>query len=183
MGLAAALALSGQGLKVVMQPLQVKPDSGHSSQASQSNDLGHSSHALAPPAGPDLRAYALNAASVRLLSTLRVWDALPEDARTAVHDMHIEGDVPGAALDFSAWSQGLAELAWIVDAAELEQALRMAARFAPHLCVLVPGQAEPTAALQVLAEGKASAARDASWRRCRTPFWQGLMRPVHPRSN
>ncbi len=132
-GLAASLALSRQGLRVAL--------------------LGGP-----PPAtgGPDLRAYALNAASVALLTQLKVWDALPADARTAVHDMHIEGDAPGAALDFSAWAQGLAELAWIVDAAELESALRAAVRFAPHIVEI---DAEAPATLQVLAEGRDSPAR------------------------
>ena len=131
-GLAAALALARQGLSVAL--------------------LG----AAAAPT-EDIRAYALNAASVQLLSALKVWDALPADARTPVHDMHIEGDAPGAALDFSAWSQGLAELAWIVDAAELERALRTAATFAPHLQFV---STEVPATLQVLAEGKDSAARE-----------------------
>ena len=132
-GLAAALALSRQGRSVA---------------------LLHS----APPAVDDVRAYALNAASVRLLATLKVWDAIPADARTAVHDMHVAGDAAGAALDFSAWTQGVSELAWIVDAAELERALRTAARFAPHLQEVA---APVPAALTVLAEGKDSVTRDA----------------------
>jgi 2-polyprenyl-6-methoxyphenol hydroxylase-like FAD-dependent oxidoreductase len=131
-GLATALALSRQGLSVAL--------------------LG----SLAEPTAPDVRAYALNAASVKLLQTLKVWDALPADARTAVQDMHIEGDAPGAVLDFSAWQQSLGELAWIVDAAELERALRAAVRFAPHVHAV---QHEVPAALQVLAEGKDSATR------------------------
>lgn len=132
-GLATALALARQGLQVA---LLSEPAGG-----------GH---------GPDVRAYALNAASVDLLRLLKVWDALVPDARTPVHDMHIEGDAAGATLDFSAWSQGLAELAWIVDAAELERALNVAADFAPHLqrvAVAVP------ASLVVLAEGKDSLTR------------------------
>jgi len=133
-GLATALALSRQGLRVAL--------------------LG----SLAEPAAPDIRAYALNAASVQLLVSLKAWDAIPPDARTAVHEMHVEGDVPGAAIDFSAWQQALGELAWIVDAAELERALRSAVRFAPHV---TPVDAEVPAALQVLAEGRDSAARDA----------------------
>ena len=130
-GLAAALALAQQGLHVAL--------------------LGD-----APRSGEDVRAYALNAASVQLLKTLKVWDAMAEDARTAVHEMHVEGDAAGAALDISAWSQALPALAWIVDAAELEQALRTAARFAPRLDVVA---SDCTAALQVLAEGRDSAAR------------------------
>ena len=109
------------------------------------------------PATADIRAYALNAASVRLLQTLRAWDAIPLDARTAVHDMHVEGDVPGAALDFSAWSQGLDALAWIVDAAELDRALHAAVGYAQHVAEV---DAPVAAALQVLAEGKASATRE-----------------------
>jgi len=131
-GLAAALALSRQGLRVAL--------------------LG----ADAPPAGEDVRAYALNRGSVALLAALKVWDAIPADARTPVFDMHVEGDVAGAELDFSAWSQAVAELAWIVDAAELERALRAAVRFSPHLSEV---RHEVPAALQVLAEGKDSATR------------------------
>lgn len=132
-GLAAALALSRQGLSVAL--------------------LGPATAAQSQ----DLRAYALNAASVQLLQTLKVWDAIPQDARTVVHDMHIEGDAPGAALDFSAWNQGVSELAWIVDAAELERALAAAASFAPHLSRVTQ---EVPATLQVLAEGKHSASRE-----------------------
>jgi 2-polyprenyl-6-methoxyphenol hydroxylase-like FAD-dependent oxidoreductase len=136
-GLTAALALARQGMQVVL----VEP-------------------APAATPGPDLRAYALNATSVALLEQLRVWPALPEDARTRVHDMHIEGDAPGAALDFSAWSQGAAELAWIVDAAELDRALRAAVGFAPHIATITEAQATAVAApLQVLADGKDSPER------------------------
>jgi hypothetical protein len=79
--------------------------------------------AAARPAREDVRTYALSATSVQLLTTLKVWDALPADARTAVYDMHIEGDRPGAALHFSAWDQGVETLTWIVDAAALNEAL------------------------------------------------------------
>jgi 2-polyprenyl-6-methoxyphenol hydroxylase-like FAD-dependent oxidoreductase len=132
-GLAAALALSRQGLRVAL--------------------LGPATAATSE----DLRAYALNAASIQLLRQLKVWDALPADARTPVHDMHIEGDARGSALDFSAWNQGVSELAWIVDAGELERALAAAAAFAPHLDRV---DTEVPATLQVLAEGKHSPTRD-----------------------
>jgi 2-polyprenyl-6-methoxyphenol hydroxylase-like FAD-dependent oxidoreductase len=133
-GLTAALALARQGTPVAL----LAPESA------------------APR--DDVRAYALNAASVQLLASMKVWDALPADARTPVHDMRIEGDVPGAALDFSAWAQGAGELAFIADAAALEQALHAAVRFAPHVSV-VPG--DVPAALQVLADGRDSPARRA----------------------
>jgi 2-polyprenyl-6-methoxyphenol hydroxylase-like FAD-dependent oxidoreductase len=133
-GLAAALALSRQGLSVAL--------------------LG----SLAEPVQADVRSYALSPSSVALLASLKVWDALPADARTPVHDMHVEGDALGAAIDFSAWQQSVGELAWIVDAAALETALRSAVRFAPHVSVV---NTPVPAALQVLAEGKDSAQRSA----------------------
>jgi ubiquinone biosynthesis UbiH/UbiF/VisC/COQ6 family hydroxylase len=140
-GLSLALALARQGLRV-----------GVVAEA-----------AVAAAAGStDVRAYALNAASRRLLQDLRVWDALPTDAVTPVDEMQIEGDAAAGRLDFSAWQQGTEALAWIVDAAELEAALRTAARFSPHLACLVEGEGEATGApLTVLAEGKASAGRAA----------------------
>ncbi|MCU0969095.1 MAG: FAD-dependent monooxygenase [Rubrivivax sp.] len=128
--LSAALALARQGLSVALQ-------------------------AREPTAAADVRTYALNTGAVRLLSSLKVWDALPADARTPVYDMQVEGDA-GAALHFSAWQQHAEQLAFIVDAAELESALRAAVRFAPHLTRVD----EPVdAPLQVLADGKASASR------------------------
>jgi ubiquinone biosynthesis UbiH/UbiF/VisC/COQ6 family hydroxylase len=149
-GLSLALALARQGLRV-----------GVVGAASASADAPQPA-----PAAPDLRAYALNAASRQLLADLKVWDALPADAVTPVDDMHIEGDAPGGAIDFSAWQQGCEALAWIVDAAELEAALRTAARFAPHLAWISDRQADGSvdatgAALTVLAEGKESASRAA----------------------
>jgi 2-polyprenyl-6-methoxyphenol hydroxylase-like FAD-dependent oxidoreductase len=106
----------------------------------------------------DVRAYALNAASVELLRGLKVWDALPPHAATAVYDMHIEGDAPGGLLEFSAWQARFSELAWITDAAVLEQSLASAVRFAPHI-TLTTSPVEAT--LTALCEGKASASREA----------------------
>ena len=136
-GRSLALSLARQGLRVALQ-------------------------ADAPRAGqgPDVRTYALNPASVALLESLRVWDALPADAATAVHDMHVEGDSPGAALEFSAWQQHVRELAWIVDAAALEQELVNAVRFAPHVSELSP-QVAVDAELLAVCEGRASASTDA----------------------
>jgi ubiquinone biosynthesis UbiH/UbiF/VisC/COQ6 family hydroxylase len=134
-GKSLALALARAGLQVALRPDPVRAD-----------------------AGPDVRAYALNAASVALLQSLKVWDALPAHAATAVHDMHIEGDAPGAALDFSAWEQRVGELAWIVDAALLERELESAVKFAPHISLTTQ---EVRAPLSALCEGKASATREA----------------------
>ncbi len=88
-----------------------------------------------PPAGPDVRTYALGARSVELLDQLKVWDALRAarpNAATRVTAMQVAGD-HGGALEFSAWQQHVQELAWIVDAAALERELAVALRFSPHV--------------------------------------------------
>jgi 2-polyprenyl-6-methoxyphenol hydroxylase-like FAD-dependent oxidoreductase len=136
-GSSLALALSRQGLSVALQD---------------------TAPAVAAAAPPDVRAYALNAASVELLRELKVWDALPDDARCAVHDMRVEGDDGGSVLEFSAWSQGVEALAWIVDAVELQVALASALSFAPHVQRVAEGPVD--AALLALAEGKSSATRE-----------------------
>jgi len=136
-GSCLALALSRQGLSVALQ----EP-------------------ASTAPARDDVRAYALNAGSVALLRELKVWDALPADSCTPVYDMHIEGDAAGSALDFSAWSQGVEALAWIVDTAELERALASAISFAPHVKRVPQTDVPVDAALLALAEGKTSATRE-----------------------
>lgn len=121
----------------------------------------------APPAGgDDIRAYALNAASVALLTELKVWDALPAHAATPVLDMNIRGDGRSSAIDFSAWQQHTRALAWITDAAVLEHELAAAVRFSPHVTVLDTGPSnevvpDPGIALTALCEGKRSRARDA----------------------
>ncbi|MDN3920993.1 FAD-dependent monooxygenase [Roseateles violae] len=133
-GRALALALGAQGLRVAL--------------------LGSEQPTAAQR--EDVRTYALNAASVALLRELKVWDSLPPDARTPVHDMAVAGDEAGSLLEFSAWQQGVAELAFIVDAAELEQQLAVALRFAPHVHrVDAPVPAE----LVALCEGRDSQAR------------------------
>lgn len=135
-GRSLALALARAGLRVALQ-------------------------AEAPRAGgDDVRAYALNAASVELLRGLKVWDALPAGAATAVLDMHVQGDAHASAIDFSAWQQRVSALAWITDAAVLERELASAVRFAPHITVVATG-APVRAALTALCDGKASASREA----------------------
>ena len=47
--------------------------------------------------------------------------------------MWVAGDAPGARLDFSAWQQGVSELAFIVDAGALDEQLAAALRFAPRV--------------------------------------------------
>jgi 2-polyprenyl-6-methoxyphenol hydroxylase-like FAD-dependent oxidoreductase len=109
-------------------------------------------------AGDDVRAFALNAASMALLRDLRVWEALPAQAVTSVHQMQVRGDAPAAQLEFSAWQQRVGALAWIVDAQALERELQAALRFAPHVTRV---DADVSATLTALCEGKASATRAA----------------------
>jgi 2-polyprenyl-6-methoxyphenol hydroxylase-like FAD-dependent oxidoreductase len=105
----------------------------------------------------DVRAYALNAASVALLRRLKVWEALPPHTATPVYDMEVHGDAPQAHLEFSAWQQRASELAWIVDAALLEHQLDAAIRFAPHVQVF---ETAPPATLAAVCEGRNSAMRE-----------------------
>jgi len=135
-GQSLALALARLGLQVALRPDPVRREGP-----------------------PDIRAYALNAGSVTLLRGLKVWDALPRESATPVHDMHIEGDAAGAALEFSAWEARVGELAHIVDAAVLERELASAVRFAPHVTRVDDDDVQ--APLTALCEGKASSARDA----------------------
>jgi len=141
-GQCLALSLARLGLQVALRPLPTSAARG--------------------PIAEDLRAYALNAASVELLRRLKVWDTLPAHAATAVLDMHVQGDVPGAALDFSAWQQRVGALAWITDAAVLERQLGVAVRFAPHITLIdADDPSDVPAALTALCEGKASTTRAA----------------------
>lgn len=141
-GQCLALSLARLGLQVALRPLPTSP--------------------AREPVADDVRAYALNAASVELLRSLKVWDTLPAHTATQVLDMHVQGDAPGATLDFSAWQQRVSALAWITDAAVLERQLGEAVRFAPHITVIdADSRAEVPAALTALCEGKASASRAA----------------------
>lgn len=104
------------------------------------------------PAG-DVRAYALNAASKALLEQLRAW---PDAAHAApVTAMEVNGD-DGGRVTFDAGQTGAPALAWIVDAAALQDRLAEAARFQP---LVTPLEAPAAAALTVVCEGKASATR------------------------
>jgi 2-polyprenyl-6-methoxyphenol hydroxylase-like FAD-dependent oxidoreductase len=113
----------------------------------------------APASQADVRSFALNAASLRLLQRLKVWDALlaAKGAATAVSEMKVFGD-GGGELAFSAWQQRVRELAWIVDAQALESELAQALRFAPGVQVM---HEEPKATLVALCEGRDSARRAA----------------------
>ena len=116
--------------------------------------------------GPDVRAYALNAAARELLRSVRAW---PEGTGspgnsgestpsvTAVTAMAVHGDRDGA-LHFSAAEQGADALSWIVDVPALEQRLAHAVHFQGGIECL--DEAPAHTALTVICEGKRSATRD-----------------------
>jgi 2-polyprenyl-6-methoxyphenol hydroxylase-like FAD-dependent oxidoreductase len=139
-GCTAALALRNGGLRVAITD----------------DAASVASRASTSPARSDIRAYAISPASQALLERVGAWQLLPADARTPVYDMRIEGDSGDRALGFSAWQQRVRELASIVDAAALEAALLQ--RVGEAGIARVPA-AGTTAALEVIAEGKASASR------------------------
>ena len=107
----------------------------------------------APEHRPDVRAYALNAASRDLLLQLRAW---PDDEHaTPVAGMDVRGD-EGGRVHFSAPAEQVPALAWIVDVEPLLARLAEAVRYQPQIEVL----SEPRpAALTVVCEGRASATR------------------------
>lgn len=113
------------------------------------------------PPRDDVRAYALNAASIALLGSLKVWEALPKDARTPVYDMRVHGDARDAVIEFSAWEQHVGALAVITDAAALEHELETALRFAPHVTHVTSGERNADATLVAHCEGRGSAARQS----------------------
>ena len=126
---------------------------------------------------PDVRAYALNAASKNLLESLRVWpDA---DHATPVLGMQVHGDTTGR-VNFSAAEHGSEALAWIVDVEALEAQLLLAVKYQPLITpitspIITPAAQVASAHLQdaaksskneirrdltVICEGKNSVTRD-----------------------
>ena len=140
-GRTLALLLARERLRVALVVKSVEPDQLQTAPA-------------ADKVRDDVRAYALNSASKRLLESLRAW---PEGlATTPVLEMQIWGDADGQ-LDFTAQSVGQPALAWIVDVPALEQQLSQALRFQPHIETV---QAPVKAALQVICEGQKSSSRN-----------------------
>jgi 2-polyprenyl-6-methoxyphenol hydroxylase-like FAD-dependent oxidoreductase len=115
---------------------------------------------------PDVRAYALNSTSKKLLDGLRVWPA--DDLATPVSTMCVWGD-DGGAVHFDAASARQEALAWIVDVPALEKNLLDACRFQSQIeTVSEPAQA----ALTVICEGQASSSRALSAQWSRKPYAQ-----------
>lgn len=116
--------------------------------------------------GPDVRAYALNAAARELLQSVRAW---PEGVQphesptppttptvTPVSSMEVFGD-DGGTLHFGASAEGQEALTWIVDVPALEQRLAQAVHFQGRIECLTEA---PPAKLTVICEGRRSSTRD-----------------------
>jgi ubiquinone biosynthesis UbiH/UbiF/VisC/COQ6 family hydroxylase len=108
---------------------------------------GHGVTLLAPatakagtavPPGWDVRVYALNHTAHDLLASLRVWNALDMARVAPVDAMEVKGDGAKDAgrLVFDAYGARTGALAWIVEDANLNQALDAALRFAPNVKIV-----------------------------------------------
>lgn len=105
-------------------------------------------------ASADVRAYAINARSKRLLESIKCW---PADAHvTAVERMDVFGDGEGR-VQFAAGSMAVDALTWIVEVDALEQSLSQAVRYQPNLTLVTDA---PDASLTVICEGRNSALRE-----------------------
>lgn len=154
-GQCLALGLARSGLRVALRDTSPAATTRLAANLKASTEAGTEA---STKVGDDVRAYALNAASVGLLRELKVWDSVTPSAITPVYEMRVRGDKAPASLEFTAWQQGVAALAWIVDAQALHEALDSAIRNAAH--VARPAT-DVQAGLTALCEGKDSATRGA----------------------
>lgn len=106
------------------------------------------------PRQADIRAYALNSASKKLLESLRVWPTEP--FATPVATMQVSGD-DGGALEFDAQTTGQDALAWIVDVPQLQAQLLQACRYQSLIETVRTSVIAP---LTVVCEGQKSSARN-----------------------
>lgn len=113
---------------------------------------------VSPPNDPvsghgDVRAYALSPSSRTLLESLRCWP--DERSATPVLEMQVHGDGQGH-VQFSAATQGVPALNWIVDVPALEARLAEAVRYQSAIEEV---HAPVHAPLTVICEGRASQTR------------------------
>ena len=74
------------------------------------------------------RVYAISPSSQKFLSAIGVWDMLPASRLTPIESMEIFGDGDGR-LHLRAWQNAMPELAWIVEAVEIERVLIQAVQY------------------------------------------------------
>ncbi|HEX5343911.1 MAG TPA: FAD-dependent monooxygenase [Duganella sp.] len=115
----AALGLAQAGLSVTLLGPPAPPPALAAASADQ---------------GWDARVYALNHTAHKLLSSLRVWDALDHARVAPVDAMQVYGDGPAAGgLAFDAYGAHADTLTWILEDRNLNQALDAALRFAQNV--------------------------------------------------
>ncbi|MBK1781888.1 FAD-dependent oxidoreductase [Advenella sp. WQ 585] len=102
-GLSCALALARQRVNVCLLGPRKKPMA----------NLGEQYHP---------RIYAVSSASQLFLQELGVWNSIPGERIVPVENMEIHGDRDGMVV-LDAWQAAQAELAWIMESGEIEQAL------------------------------------------------------------
>lgn len=115
------------------------------------------------PEGWDARIYAISPANVRFLDALGAWRHLDATRMEAVRAMEIHGDA-GGRLDFSAYDNGVEELAWILESALLHRELWETVKRQGNLRLFCPLQPKalafaPDAAQLTLDDGSMVTAR------------------------
>ncbi len=89
-----------------------------------------------PAAGFDQRVYALNGHSRRFLERCGIWQGLSPERIAPVREMRVFGD-DASKIEFSAYRSGVAELATIVEEANLRLALQSALKAQANLTLFV----------------------------------------------
>jgi ubiquinone biosynthesis UbiH/UbiF/VisC/COQ6 family hydroxylase len=97
----------------------------------------------------DSRVYAISPGGATFLEGMGVWKRLDPARICAVHEMQVNGDGPGAQLQFSAYESGVAELAWTLESRRLQSLLWQALEHQHNLELLCP---DKCAALQLGAD-------------------------------
>ncbi len=101
----------------------------------------------APPAPPaagalDARVYALSPGNVAFLRHIRAWELLDSSRLTPIHGMRVFADEGESGIEFDAYQAGVAELAWTVEDALLQEALWRALQGRDALQVFTGAQCE-----------------------------------------
>jgi 2-octaprenylphenol hydroxylase len=115
------------------------------------------------PAGWDVRVYALSSANAAFLQEIGVWKHMAAERIAAIQGMEIFGDA-GAALQFSAYETGLAELGWILESSLMASELWENAKRQGNLTLCCPAAAQSltvnsAAAVLTLASGERLSAK------------------------
>ncbi|HSQ10695.1 MAG TPA: FAD-dependent monooxygenase [Burkholderiaceae bacterium] len=119
-GMACALGLSQQGLRVALSGPRIVP------------------HAASTAAPYDARIYAVAPATVELLQRLSVWNRIDATRATPVERMRVFGD-RGDELTFDAYAATVERLATILEESELVRVLDAACDYQPGIVRVAAG--------------------------------------------